>query len=411
MQIPSKPEDKLPASLPPKPYSEYTIFFRLERAYLIQSSGAQIDEECLAALDPNHRDALEFPRPEKYHQVILPPYWYSSAHRAAMEKKRKHKKRDGRMSFKTLSKTISASWRNVAPDVVKYCKKLSRAEAMKYKEIMFEERIKNKKAQKEKVTSDFSLFVDRQTAKLAAATTSATSRFANQSYFMPNHSFNEVMGCSQVVTAGVDESINMVQQLQFASPTSIASTKVATAAINDYSQDAIICADDTYRKLLQLKQLQKIIENNMKKLSSDSVAPLVMPQKKRKFASSTSNTEHAKQRRFSLPTFLDQKFQTLENPYRRAASTSSIRIHALSQDFHTLGGSDQRASPLSSLRNDIISYGLKNNNTVETPAARVRRELSDSFKLEIKKINSFTSVPEWEKEDADTLLCILNDLP
>ena len=124
----SKSDD---SNLPPKPYTEYTIFFRLERAYILQRSGI-IDEETLAVIDPTHNDPLEFPRPPKYTTLVLPPYWYSSSHKAAIEKKRKHRKREGRMDLKTLSKTISANWRNCDSAVIEYCRGLSRAESEKY---------------------------------------------------------------------------------------------------------------------------------------------------------------------------------------------------------------------------------------------------------------------------------------
>ena len=60
----NKDKNIIKTSLPRKPYTEYTIFFRLERACILQSSGI-IDEEVVALLDPNHHDPLEFPRPDK----------------------------------------------------------------------------------------------------------------------------------------------------------------------------------------------------------------------------------------------------------------------------------------------------------------------------------------------------------
>jgi len=118
----------------PKPYTEYTIYFRLERAHLLQTSTGCIDEETLPTLDPNHTDPLEFPRPAKYENTALPPYWYSSFHKKDLEKNRKHRKRagGGTMDLKTLSKTISASWRDADQEIIDYCKKLSKAEVEKY---------------------------------------------------------------------------------------------------------------------------------------------------------------------------------------------------------------------------------------------------------------------------------------
>ena len=120
---------------PKKPYTEYTIFFRLEQSRIVQSTGS-VNEEVLASYDPNHYDPLEFPRPSKYQNIIMYPYWYSSSHKAAIEKKRKHKKLKGRMDFKTLSKTISVAWRHADHEVVQYCRKLAKAENEKYKTIV-----------------------------------------------------------------------------------------------------------------------------------------------------------------------------------------------------------------------------------------------------------------------------------
>eukprot|EP00584_Thalassiosira_punctigera_P008402 CAMPEP_0172530510 /NCGR_PEP_ID=MMETSP1067-20121228/4225_1 /TAXON_ID=265564 ORGANISM="Thalassiosira punctigera, Strain Tpunct2005C2" /NCGR_SAMPLE_ID=MMETSP1067 /ASSEMBLY_ACC=CAM_ASM_000444 /LENGTH=108 /DNA_ID=CAMNT_0013314731 /DNA_START=51 /DNA_END=373 /DNA_ORIENTATION=+ len=89
---------------PPKPYTEYTIFFHLERAHILQSSDI-IDEEVMLSLDPSHYDPLELPRPPRYEHLVLPPYWYSSSHKTATGKEHKHQKRAGPMDPETLSKT------------------------------------------------------------------------------------------------------------------------------------------------------------------------------------------------------------------------------------------------------------------------------------------------------------------
>ena len=125
--------------LPPKPYTDYTIFFRLEQSRIIQSSTGVIDDDILASLDPEHHDELDFPRPSsKYVDTVsvLRPYWYSSAHKASVDKKRKHRKRKGRMDLTTLSKAVSAAWKTADPEVIEYCNKLAKTEAEKYQEIV-----------------------------------------------------------------------------------------------------------------------------------------------------------------------------------------------------------------------------------------------------------------------------------
>jgi len=127
---PKKDKDEIP-----KPYTEYTMFFKLEQALFTQEDGS-VGDEILTSLDPNHKDELEFPRPARYANVILPPFWYSSQHKKEIEKKRKHRKRPGRMNLTELSKSISVNWRNASDEVVAYCKRLAIAEKLKYGMIM-----------------------------------------------------------------------------------------------------------------------------------------------------------------------------------------------------------------------------------------------------------------------------------
>ena len=129
--------------LPTKPYTDYTMFFRLEQAYITQTTTGEVDPEIIKLLDPNHTDDVEFPRPEKYKDVIMPPYWYSSSHKKAAYKKRKHRKRKGseRLDLKTLSQRISAGWRDLQScaaectekwAILEYCRMLACSEAEKY---------------------------------------------------------------------------------------------------------------------------------------------------------------------------------------------------------------------------------------------------------------------------------------
>ncbi|KAL3779314.1 hypothetical protein HJC23_013764 [Cyclotella cryptica] len=115
----------------PKPYSAYTIYFRLERIRILHENGVT-DNEIKASCDPGHFDPLEHPRPIKYRDITLPPYWYSSVHRKEVEKKRKHRKQEGRFSKTILTAMISGSWREVDPEVRQYCNKLANAEKQKY---------------------------------------------------------------------------------------------------------------------------------------------------------------------------------------------------------------------------------------------------------------------------------------
>ena len=120
------------ANQQPRPYSAYTIYWRLERIHILQSSG-YLDEETRTFFDPEHYDALEHPRPAKYENIMLPPFWYSSVHRKNFEKKRKHRKQEGSISKADLTAMISKSWREIDPEIHQYCTRLANAEKMKWK--------------------------------------------------------------------------------------------------------------------------------------------------------------------------------------------------------------------------------------------------------------------------------------
>jgi len=144
-------------SLPPKPFTDYLVYFRLERVRLLQSIGC---DDVTAGYDPDHHDPLEQPRPPRYEDVKLPPYWYSGTIAWEQAKKgelplappRKHRKRANGMSLAELSRTISSSWKNVDREVSAYCNKLSKVDAAKYKEAM--EKVLQESAAEKKETSE-----------------------------------------------------------------------------------------------------------------------------------------------------------------------------------------------------------------------------------------------------------------
>ena len=122
--------------VPPKPYTEYNIYFRIERAYLLQVEHGVMDAELIDKLDPFHRDPLEHPRPSRYQDVKLPPYWYSASMSVNSRRNRRHRKREGGIDLKTLSRTISERWRTAEPEVVSFAKRLAQAELEKYNQEM-----------------------------------------------------------------------------------------------------------------------------------------------------------------------------------------------------------------------------------------------------------------------------------
>ncbi|KAL3804475.1 hypothetical protein HJC23_002514 [Cyclotella cryptica] len=113
----------------PQAYTPYTIYFRLERLHILQSHHGFPPPP---SYDPSHYDPNEYPRPSKYVNTKLPPFWYSSASRAVEEKKRKHRKISSNgLSKEELTGIISRSWKNVDHEVYTYCKRLSEGEKMR----------------------------------------------------------------------------------------------------------------------------------------------------------------------------------------------------------------------------------------------------------------------------------------
>jgi hypothetical protein len=117
----------------PKPYTAYTIFWRLERLWIIRERECKDARKTYASFNPYHFDPLEleYPRPAKYKDLILPPYWYSSLHK----RNRKHRKQEGSISKSELTALISKSWHNVEPEIFEYCTKIAEAAMQKPKQI------------------------------------------------------------------------------------------------------------------------------------------------------------------------------------------------------------------------------------------------------------------------------------
>mmetsp|Transcript_38768 Transcript_38768/g.81203 ORF Transcript_38768/g.81203 Transcript_38768/m.81203 type:complete len:521 (+) Transcript_38768:94-1656(+) len=452
-----KPNKIATPNLPPKPYTEYTIFFRLERAHILQSSGL-IDEEVLTSLDPTHYDAVESPRPPKYEQLALPPYWYSSSHKAAIEKKRKHRKREGRMDLKTLSKTISASWRNADPVAVEYCKKLAQAEMKKYN-IAIEE-MAEKKSQAEKkalvmstssggqqqkpnskfvvheASSSFSqdgvlklqdLVVTRTKQQVENSVTTkmmpvATPPISNDNVQNMN-SFNGTMGSGNNSCAGPqidseDQALLKMLQLQ--------------AARQQFQ------ARQVAQKQLQVGQAAQQHRMN----TSGSILPTSVQSSAAPCLNNSdkvNNRPQNKRRRASAPPVAI--FQGMDGaapqPYMgmnenvvsecQIGSMDSIIVGSfLSEDTNSAPKKQprRRSSMISMTSHEANELeeirtprGNNQTNELQQPKAvyrrssreaRARQELSASFKKELEN-RSFMCVPKWEKKDADTLLDMLSE--
>eukprot|EP00571_Detonula_confervacea_P000394 CAMPEP_0172313852 /NCGR_PEP_ID=MMETSP1058-20130122/21126_1 /TAXON_ID=83371 /ORGANISM="Detonula confervacea, Strain CCMP 353" /LENGTH=269 /DNA_ID=CAMNT_0013027575 /DNA_START=14 /DNA_END=823 /DNA_ORIENTATION=- len=119
---------------PPRPYTEYNIFFQIERECVLQNLGVTPTlraEEIFVISDTNY-DGPDLPL--RYEDVILPSDWYipGKAHR----KKRQHRATHGKISFTDLSKNIASSWRNIDGETKLFCAQVSDIGVQKYKREM-----------------------------------------------------------------------------------------------------------------------------------------------------------------------------------------------------------------------------------------------------------------------------------
>mmetsp|Transcript_7231 Transcript_7231/g.14831 ORF Transcript_7231/g.14831 Transcript_7231/m.14831 type:complete len:512 (+) Transcript_7231:70-1605(+) len=130
----------------PKPYTQYTIFFRLERMRLLREAGF-IDDEIRATLRPGHFDQNEHPRPAKYRDVEMPPFWYSSFAKNEHDGKRKHTKKACRFPLKELSQMIAANWKEIDEETSAYTKRLADMELTKYSILLKEDLLKSEEAE------------------------------------------------------------------------------------------------------------------------------------------------------------------------------------------------------------------------------------------------------------------------
>lgn len=130
----------------PKPYTQYTIFFRIERMRLLREAGF-IDDEIRATLRPGHFDQNEHPRPAKYQDVEMPPFWYSSFAKHEHDGKRKHTKKACRFPLKELSQMIAANWKEIDEETFAYTKRLADMEQAKYLILLKEDLLKSEEAE------------------------------------------------------------------------------------------------------------------------------------------------------------------------------------------------------------------------------------------------------------------------
>mmetsp|Transcript_31435 Transcript_31435/g.62917 ORF Transcript_31435/g.62917 Transcript_31435/m.62917 type:complete len:247 (-) Transcript_31435:7-747(-) len=120
---------------PPRPYSEYNLFFQLEREYILQvlfNVKPMIEpSEIFSSSDQLYKGP---PLPTKYQDLILPYDWYMPG--KSQRRNRRHRKSHGKIGFLELSSRIAESWARLDKETRVFCACLSDIGMLQYKNAM-----------------------------------------------------------------------------------------------------------------------------------------------------------------------------------------------------------------------------------------------------------------------------------
>lgn len=121
---------------PARPYSEYNIFFQLEREYILQVElGFRPEYDLSEIFDPV--DAINYqgpPLPSKYSHLIYLKDWHLPG--KEKRRKRRHRRSHGKIGFHELSLRIAASWKSVDDETRIFCAQLGNLGMRQYKREM-----------------------------------------------------------------------------------------------------------------------------------------------------------------------------------------------------------------------------------------------------------------------------------
>jgi len=130
---------------PPRPYTEYTMFYQMEREFILhrilttkEEQQVQGPDAAAAVATTNNQTALfqnDPLMPARYRSLPLRADWYISG-KSKKPTKRKHRKSHGKIGFLELTRMIAARWAKVDDETRKYCKMMAAMELVKYKEDM-----------------------------------------------------------------------------------------------------------------------------------------------------------------------------------------------------------------------------------------------------------------------------------
>eukprot|EP00574_Skeletonema_japonicum_P002859 CAMPEP_0201714694 /NCGR_PEP_ID=MMETSP0593-20130828/1062_1 /ASSEMBLY_ACC=CAM_ASM_000672 /TAXON_ID=267983 /ORGANISM="Skeletonema japonicum, Strain CCMP2506" /LENGTH=509 /DNA_ID=CAMNT_0048203993 /DNA_START=18 /DNA_END=1547 /DNA_ORIENTATION=- len=153
-----------PPPRPQRPFTEYNVFFRLERELLLQGKSDDRDDleqskaelKILSSSKEIESSDVAAHRPPQYRHLIMPTDWMvvgssvskiipsesTSFDRSANDK---NKETRAKFTFLELTKLISSRWREVCqndPETKVFCKKIANTEAARYREELEEYRAK-----------------------------------------------------------------------------------------------------------------------------------------------------------------------------------------------------------------------------------------------------------------------------
>ena len=118
---------------PARPYSEYNIFFQLEREYILQVElGFRPEYDLTEIFDPV--DTISYqgpPLPSKYSHLIYLKDWHLPG--KEKRRKRRHRRSHGKIGFHELSLRIAASWKCVDDETRIFCAQLGNLGMQQYK--------------------------------------------------------------------------------------------------------------------------------------------------------------------------------------------------------------------------------------------------------------------------------------
>jgi hypothetical protein len=109
---------------PSRPYTEYNLFFQLEREYILQIElGFKPDYEPSEIFDPSDSSHYQGPPlPARYSGLVYLYDWHLPG--KERRRKRRHRKTHGMIGFQELSLKIADAWKTVDAETRTFCAEL-----------------------------------------------------------------------------------------------------------------------------------------------------------------------------------------------------------------------------------------------------------------------------------------------